>query len=166
MLNLFEMTNKIIIDGWNLAWKIPQISAYIPDDLERARVQLNLMLNNYFQKRKVQFKVVYDGKPGIATQAGYDRSVDTKFSRDPDKADQLIVRFIRQQKYPRRWTVITADRGLADQVRGLGAQVIDSDTFLNKMIRSVPDRSEISSKTDPNLKPDELDFWLRTFNKS
>jgi len=159
------MTNKIIIDGWNLAWKIPGIAVYIPDNLERARIQLNLMLKNHFQKRHVQFKVIYDGKPGIVTQKGYDRSVETTFSCDPDKADHLISQFIHRQKNPGQWTVITSDRELAGRVRNLGAQTVDSDSFLKKIQHSAPDDTEIASKTDPNLKPDELDFWLDKFKE-
>ncbi len=162
---LAGMTNKIIIDGWNLAWKIPGIAVYFPDNLEHARMQLNLMLKNHFQKRNVQFKVIYDGKPGIIAQKGYDRSVETKFSRDPDKADHLIIKFIHRQKNPGQWTVITSDRELAGRVRNLGAQTIDSESFSKKIHRTAPEQSETASKTDPNLKPEELDFWLDKFKE-
>ena len=159
------MTDKIIIDGWNLAWKIPHIAAEIPGNLERARVQLNLLLKNYFQERKTQFKVIYDGKRGIVQQSGYDRSVDTRFSRDPEKADQLIVKFIHRQKKPAQWTVITSDRELAGRIKGLGAQVVDADVFLEKILNRVPQQKESSSKMEPNLDSRELEFWLRTFKK-
>ena len=156
------MTNKIIIDGWNLAWKIPEISVMIPDDLERARVRLNIMLHNHFQGRHVRFKVIYDGKPGLISGRGYDRTVDTKFSRDPQKADHLIAAFIKKQKNPGRWTVITSDRELAARVSGYGAQILDSDSFLEKLSRS----PEVPSKSDPNLRPEEIEYWLKTFKKN
>lgn len=164
-INLSEMTNKIIVDGWNLAWKIPQIAAHIPEDLERARLQLNILLQIHFQGRNIRFRVIYDGKPGIPQHQGYDHNVDTKFSRDPEKADHLIIKFIRQQKNPGHWTVITSDRELSVKVSNLGAQVMDAGSFVHKLKKSVPDRQEIPSKTDPNLKPDELDFWLKAFKK-
>jgi predicted RNA-binding protein with PIN domain len=166
IINLSAVTNKIIIDGWNLAWKIPHIAGMIPDDLERARVQLNIMLQNYFQGRHVRFKVVYDGKQGYVTQKGYDRTVETKFSRDPEKADHLIAAFIKKQKNPGQWTVITSDRELADRVSGYGAQVVDSDSFLEKMNRPATQAPpENPSKSDPNLGPEEIAFWLKTFKK-
>ena len=159
------MTNNIIIDGWNLAWKIPDIAKYIPDDLARARVQLNLLLKNHFQGKKTGFKVIYDGKPGYIQDPGYDRSVDTRFSRDPEKADHMIIKHIRRQKRPERWTVITSDRELAGKVHNLGALVIDADEFLNKLRYPATVKNESSAKLDPNLKPDEIDFWLKTFKK-
>ena len=159
------MTNKIIIDGWNLAWKIPRIAAEIPGNIERARVQLNILLKNYFQGRNTQFKVIYDGKPGIVQQRGYDRSVDTRFSQDPEEADQLIVRYIRRQKRPGQWTVITSDRELSGRITGLGAQVVDAALFLEKILSREQDQGESSAKTEPNLDPQELEYWLRTFDK-
>jgi hypothetical protein len=57
------MTNKIIIDGWNVCWKIPEIAELIPNHLERARNRLNTLIKIFFQGKKVEYKIFYDGQP-------------------------------------------------------------------------------------------------------
>jgi hypothetical protein len=65
--------------------------------------------------------VVLEGtsRAGVAEQAGPIRVVHA-----PRDGDRAIVELIRAEADPAEWTVVTADRALASQVRDLGAQVI------------------------------------------
>jgi len=158
------MTNKIIIDAWNICWKIPEITDLIPDHLEQARQRFNQLLKNYFQNKSVIYKIIYDGQPGIITSSSEHRGQDIHFSKNPESADQKIVNIIKTQKQAARWTVITSDRDLANKVRNYGAKVISAENFVNKINKRFPDPPLNPKKENPNISRDELDYWLKLFN--
>ena len=160
------MTNKIIIDGWNLAWKIPEIARYIPDDLHRARTMLKTRIQNYYQQKNVILKIVYDGKAGILNQDKSNRKIDIRYSRDPEKADHLIIKFLKKNPNPKQWSVVTSDRELAGKVSNSGARVISSETFLKKISSSSSDHAGDSEKQDPQLSRAELDYWMQKFQEN
>lgn len=159
------MTNKIIIDGWNLAWKIPEVAKFIPDDLPRARQTLHARLSGYFQQKKIAFRIIYDGKPGIENNLISDIKIGAEFTSDPEKADHKIIKQLRKERQPERWTVITSDRELAGRARNLGAASVNSEEFISKLnkVRSESDNPE---KNDPRLSKTEIDFWLDQFSNS
>jgi predicted RNA-binding protein with PIN domain len=156
------MTNKILIDGWNLCWKIPELRTLIPENLEKARTLLNSKIKSYFASKKTIFKIVYDGKTGTSYLNGYVRGIDVRFSKKPETADHLLVSFLAKQKNPREWTIITSDRSLREHATSLGAEVVDSDMFADKIKPQYND-SEIDFKHNPNLKSAELEYWRKQF---
>jgi predicted RNA-binding protein with PIN domain len=156
------MTNKLLIDGWNLCWRIPELRSLIPENLEKARTLLNSRLKSHFAPKKAIFKIVYDGKKGISHLNGYVRGIDVRFSKKPETADHLLVSFLAKQKNPREWTIITSDRNLRAHATSLGARVVDSDTFAEKLKPYYKD-SDIDYKHNPNLKSDELEYWRQQF---
>ena len=160
------MTNKIIIDGWNLAWKIPEVAKYIPDDLPRARQALHARLSGYLQQKKIDFRIIYDGKPGIDNNLISDIKIGAEFTSDPEKADHKIIRQLRREKQPGRWTVITSDRELAGRARNLGAGSVSSEEFIKILEQRKKTDPHIPEKQDPRLSSKELDFWLDQFSKS
>ena len=127
------MTNKIIIDGWNLIWKIPEISKYIPDNLAQARASLNQRIKSYYQQKKVFLKIIYDGKSGIIGDTKGTSRIDIRFSKDPEKADHLIINFLRREKRAADWSVVTSDRELSMRIKNTGAKVISSEAFLSRI---------------------------------
>jgi len=155
------MTDKILIDGWNLAWKIPEVAALIPDKLSEARARLNIILKNYFHRKKVTFKIVYDGRQGIISNARH--GIDVQFAHKPETADHLIVKHLRKQKEPARWTVITSDQELSGRCRNLGTFVLSAENFYQKLKKKVSEMPDNNTKHDPNLSKDEMDFWLKKF---
>jgi len=157
------MTNKILIDGWNVAWKIDDIRESIPEDLPKARTKLNSRVKSFFSGKKSQFKIIYDGKSGMRSEENYVRGIDIQFSKDPEKADHLIIKFLRSQHSARQWTVITSDRTLSAHARSLGASVISSETFIEKL---AVDHGEIPThyKHNPQLNGEEIKFWMEQFH--
>jgi predicted RNA-binding protein with PIN domain len=159
------MTNKVIIDGWNVCWKIPEISKLIPDNLEMARIKLNTKIKNYFQRKKVQYKIIYDGQPGIYNQHIHSRDGNIRFSKNPQKAGHLILEFLTKQEDARDWTVITSDRQLCNRASNLDAQVMFSELFINKITPETEINDELSLKENPNLNNTDMEYWLRKFGK-
>jgi len=160
-----NMTNKIIIDGWNLIWQIPEISKYIPDNLMQARAALNQRIKSYYQQKKVLLKIIYDGKSGIIGDTKGTGRIDIRFSKDPEKADYLIINFLRREKRPTDWTVVTSDRELGMRVKNTGANVISSETFLSRIKVASKVNDEIPKKNNPNLSKEDMDYWLNIFKE-
>jgi predicted RNA-binding protein with PIN domain len=158
------MTNKILIDGWNVCWKIPESAAYIPEDLPRARIILNSKIKSYFQQRKVIYKIIYDGQPGLENYERLSSKGEIRFSKNPEKADHLIISFLNRQSESRLWTVVTSDIPLTQKVKLFGATVISSDEFIDKVVtRRASDRP--TYKENPNLSKQEMETWLNLFNR-
>jgi predicted RNA-binding protein with PIN domain len=157
------MTNKIIIDGWNVCWKISEISDLIPDDLESARAKLSHIINMRYGAKKVIIKIFYDGQSGIHTERENNSKIEIKYSKNPQKADHLIIDFLKREKNRKQWTVITSDRDLGDKIKNLGAQVIKSEMFIKKLSLQKDHSSIENNKINPRVDQNEINFWLRKF---
>ncbi len=157
------MTNKIIIDAWNVIWKIPEIAGFIPDDLALARQRFNFLLQNYFQNKKVVYKIFYDGQPGIIQSQSEIRKQDIVYSKNPENADLKIINFLKIQKKSGQWTVITSDNELKMKVKNIGANVLLSEDFIKKLNKRNLEKSLNPEKENPKVSKDEMDYWLDIF---
>lgn len=158
------MTNKIIIDAWNVIWKIPELVEFIPDELALARQRFNFLLQNYFQGKKIIYKIFYDGQPGIIQTYSENRKQDVVFSKNPEKADQKIINFLKIQKSPGQWTVITSDNELIMKVKNQGATAFRSEEFIKKLNKRNLEKSLNPEKENPKVSKDDMKFWLNLFN--
>ena len=157
------MTNYILIDAWNVCYKIPQIASLIPDHLETARDRFNTQIKSYFSTRKVTYKIVYDGQPDVFTD-NFKQNQSVSFSRNPEKADDLIISYIQRQQNKRGITVITSDRQLSLRARDLGAKVLSSELFIQKIQNRDNKKANKSGKQNPQIGQDEIDYWLKKFS--
>jgi predicted RNA-binding protein with PIN domain len=159
------MTNKILIDAWNVIWKIHFLSLLIPDKLEQARSTFNRMIKNYFYGKKVLYKIIYDGQPFVY-QENYNKDPQVTFARNPEKADDVIIKFLTKQSSPRNWTVITSDRHLSQRVKNIGAQILTTESFILKMNKTIKTRHVSREKTDPQIKKEDISYWLDKFESN
>jgi predicted RNA-binding protein with PIN domain len=158
------MTNKLLIDGWNVCWKIPEIAALIPENLPQARNILNTKIKSYFQQRNVHYRIIYDGKSGLENYERLSHKGEIRFSKSPEKADHLIIRFLKNQSEARSWTIVTSDLPLCQQVKQLEASVITAEDFIEKLLNRQNSRPP-SYKEKPNLSKQEIETWLTLFNR-
>jgi predicted RNA-binding protein with PIN domain len=159
------MTNKIIIDGWNVCWKIPEIAELIPDHLERARNRLNTLIKIFFQGKKVEYKIFYDGQPLFFSGAiQQDHSV--YFSTSPEKADELIIKFLQKQSKKENWTVITSDRELTYRVKNNNALILTSEAFVSKLISNRSPKFKVNTKENPRIDQEDISYWLNKFKNN
>jgi predicted RNA-binding protein with PIN domain len=152
------MTNKVIIDGWNVCWKFPEMTDLIPDHLEKVRERFNSYIRDYFLGKKVTYKIFYDGQP-LNLPKPNNRNSNVIFSTNPQKADDLIVSFLEKQDRQKNWTVITSDRALAQKVKDLGASIISSEEFIAKLKK----KKAVRVNDDLQMKKDDISYWLRKF---
>jgi predicted RNA-binding protein with PIN domain len=156
------MTDHLLIDGWNVCWKIPEIAADIPQRSREARQKFNRLVKNCLAEKKVVYQIVYDGQPDIVPGESV-KNPNIRFSKNPEKADQLIISFLRKQRVPRQWTVITSDRELANKAKSLEAGILSSEDFITRLRRHKTSSNDPTGKDEVFLSPQEVEFWLQKF---
>lgn len=153
----------IVIDGYNLIHRAPELRPQPGRTLRDARTKL-LNLLAWAVGTDAHVLVVFDG----AEPAGRDERsghVDVRYSRPPEKADDLIRRLV-EEELPRveRLTVVTSDIEVARHARAMGAGVSLSDLFLASVLG--PGREgEGESEKPTSLTKKELEEWAEIFRR-
>jgi len=146
----------LIIDGYNLlhAGRLPM--ALSAEELQRERERLVEELSSYRQARSCGITVVFDGwKTGWAVEKKERRKgIDLIFSQLGEKADDVIKRLVKD-KGPGK-VVITSDRDVARYAEKMGAAVIPSEQFRERM-----DRPFVSGGKDTDEEEDEQPGFKR-----
>jgi uncharacterized protein YaiI (UPF0178 family) len=106
-------------DGW---WK----------DRHGAALRLVGMLERFAESSGDEVTVVLEQPPSPAIAS---ELVAVEHAPRPgrDAADGEIVRRVRADAHPETLSVVTSDRGLADQVRGAGATVEPASRFRDRL---------------------------------
>ena len=127
--------HRIIIDGYNLLHKIPNLVRLVDTDLERARDLLVSRLVGYRAQKNARITVVFDGRgPQLSPPGGRSATgVEVVFSRAPENADARIKAMITREKNPRSCTVVTSDNSIRIHVRDFGAKVVSAADFAREL---------------------------------
>lgn len=131
-----------IIDGNNLVGKIPSLKS-LPDK-QMARHRLSLMLERYFQKKKVKVSLHFDGfenEPikvsGLKIHYSQDRSADEKIKKE--------IETIKNQKSV---YVISSDLEIISFAKVCGCKVLKSEEFYKQIINQNKQEEEKPSNFD------------------
>src|SRR5690242_9961953 len=111
----------IVVDGYNLIHRSPQLRPGPERTLREARQKLVNLLSWAVGSGEARFLVVFDG----ADEHGHDGHsgrVEIAWSRPPEKADDVIRRRVEEEiGRDNRVTVVTADLEVARHARAMGA---------------------------------------------
>jgi predicted RNA-binding protein with PIN domain len=120
----------VILDGYNIIHRSPRLRPGPTRTLRESRAMLVNLVSWMMGANNVRFLIVFDG----AEEAGPDEPsgrVQVRFSRPPEKADDVIRRIVEQKVGgDEDITVVTADIEVARHARAEGADVSLSDLFL------------------------------------
>jgi predicted RNA-binding protein with PIN domain len=154
---------RLIIDGYNLLRSLPQFARLGPEQLPGARDHLLILIARYTRRKRVRVTVVFDGAQDVYSERQpVPGGIDVRFARPPRNADREIVEMVRRAAQPRAVTVVTADQPLARSVRALGAAVVSSRHFLERLEGlAQPD----DSAEKPEMSPGDLEYWKRIFGR-
>lgn len=154
----------LLIDGHNLIAQMTGLHLSDVDD----EAQLVMLLRRYAaMKRGRTITVVFDrgvyGHPQHLDGYG----VTCIFARSPQDADAQLIRRIAAIPNPREWTVITADRQVAQAAAARGVRVIDSRTFAQTLtnLARPPRRRADPEKPEHTPGQSEVEEWLRLFGE-
>src|SRR5574337_524698 len=112
----------IVVDGYNLIRRLPELRECEREGLEEGRAALLRMLVAYRRGRgHHRITAVVDGQGGPAGPAGAGRTagIDVRFSRAGETADGLIVRLAQEGRAG--VLVISSDREVARAAAAAGA---------------------------------------------
>jgi predicted RNA-binding protein with PIN domain len=151
----------IVIDGYNLIHRSPDLRPGPERTLEESREKLINLLSWTVGSGEARFMVVFDGADGGGeTHTGSDR-VQVRWSRPPAKADDVIRSVVESESdRGRRITVVTADLEVARHARAMGATVAISDLFVGSLLG--PQRTADPEKP-ASLSRAELEEWAALF---
>ena len=150
----------IIIDGYNVILRTPQLKPGEGRTLRESREKLLNLLTWAFGPGDVRFLVVFDGADGPVAQERAGR-IEVRYSRPPQKADDLIRAVVEDQvQKVERLTVVTSDLEVARHARAMGADIALADLFVASMLG--PAASEKPEKPTAISKK-ELEEWAKLF---
>lgn len=151
----------IVVDGYNLIHRSPHLRPGPDRTLREARDKLTNLLSWAVGTGEARFLVVFDGSDERALETRRGR-VEIRFSRPPEKADDLIRRVVEEEAgRHERLTVVTADLEIARHARAQGADVALSDLFLGSVM--APERAGGTPEKPATLSRRELEEWAEIF---
>jgi predicted RNA-binding protein with PIN domain len=158
--------NKIIIDGYNLAHKIPQIAQWIKKgDTEKAiRLLINWLLRGH-AAGKSQIILALDGKRGYFNEQTYSAHIKLIFSRKPQTADDIIRNFIRNSNNPAELTIVSSDNEIIYTAKDHGAKSIKSEEFIRQQRTKSQNKKDAAEPIKEKYNPENIDmgYWLNLF---
>jgi predicted RNA-binding protein with PIN domain len=131
----------IILDGYNVILRSP---AFRPDerrDLAQARERLvNLLTWALGSPGEIDFVVVFDGADATPAErrsqvASGAARVTVRFSKPPQKADDVIKELVEEWVETREVTVVTSDLEVARHAHANDASVVLSDIFAASLFK-------------------------------
>jgi predicted RNA-binding protein with PIN domain len=158
-------SHMLLIDGYNVIYKIDSLKSEMKRDLQNARKKLAIFLNSWKQQcgYKGRIAVVFDGQ-----SATYLDSVEScngiKFYysyRDSD-ADNHIIAMIKSHSCPSTITVITDDNYIKNHCKVYGART-EPVSYLNKAKKKQPHvkETDLSRKEIPPKHIEDINEYVR-----
>lgn len=149
---------RYLIDGHNLIGQLSDLRLDDPDD----EVKLIEKLRGFCMRSGKGCTVVFDrGLPGGRSRALSGGGVEVVFAHGGTNADRIILERIRAAHDPGRWTVVSADRQVADAARQRRTAVLMPAAFAGLLRTPQPGAAE-----DGKPQPSSHDTaqWLEIFD--
>ena len=121
---------KIIIDGHNLIPKVGGISLSDPEDEHK----LTIRVSEYCRLARVRAELFFDKAPPGQKTAARLGLVNIHHVRQGTTADDAIIQYLRKEgNNARNLLVVSSDRRVQAEARGLRAEVMSSEQFSAQM---------------------------------
>jgi predicted RNA-binding protein with PIN domain len=158
--------NKIIIDGYNVIHRVPNLSRFLDVSLERAREELIFQLKSYLVNHKVSIVLVFDGAhPSIGLESrNPNGSFEVLFSKIPFKADPVIKNLINKEEKKKSLTIVTDDTDIIRYAKSQKVNFLSSTAFYDRLEKRFI-RKELTNKYDQEMSEEELSEWLQIFGE-
>ena len=156
-------TPGYIVDGYNLLHCFRDLGRMMNRDPERARGELVRRLGGFRGAKRIRVWVVFDGR-GDADELKRAGAFGVRvFFSGQMSADHRIIQLLKQQKNPRSWTVVSSDREVQFNARGVGAEVTGSGRFADLVTAAGPRTGGEPEK--PEMRDSDIAEWEEFFRK-
>lgn len=117
------------IDGYNFLFRLSHDWHF---DLRTQREALIQAFNEKIEELKLSLTIVFDGAemPRGDYTRGHWKNVEVVYTHEGLSADDYILHQLENERHPKLWTVVTADRELMGRAKLLGAGAMDIVMFL------------------------------------
>ncbi len=151
-----------IIDGFNVAFKDAKTANLIRGGNTDAAISGTVALvRRILKNNKGKIVVVFDGKEG--QQAPRFPGLTVRFSKAPQKADDIIRAFVRKTKNINRWTVVSSDNEIRFSAQDHGAATLNAAEFLAMKKTTIdPSAEEVKKYEARNI---DTEYWLKLFKE-
>jgi uncharacterized protein len=123
----------LIVDGYNLIGTAGSCPLSHLDSLESAREEVIEQLRQYKRVKAARITLVFDaagGSRGSPRKEVY-KGIQVMYALPGEKADDAIIRLVGRS--PSGVVVVTSDRELGRACQGLGAAVVSSREFQDRL---------------------------------
>jgi len=160
------MDHLIIIDGYNVVHRTPQLKPGPDRTLRESRDKLVNLLSWMMGGNDARFVVVFDGTESFSHDDSTGR-VQVRYSQLPDKADDVIRRMVEDEiERVDRVTVVTGDLEVARHARAMGADISLSDIFLASALgigKDTDSDKPVELEKPAQLTKAEIEQWAELF---
>ena len=158
------MALHYILDGYNV---IKRTEPLADQNIDDGRTTLIRLIESFRPQGSLnnQVTVVFDGRPGRSLPPE-SPEVRVIFTYD-ESADDKIKRMVQDSSARRTMIVVTDDREIRFFVKSLGAQVLGSAEFLERLkpprgvVRLKDDYEKISGEQEKMINQELSGIWLR-----
>lgn len=152
-----------LIDGHNLIPHIPGLSLRDLDD----EIKLIQTLQQFAAKKGTKIEVYFDQAQVARNGSRNFGLVRAHFIHQGSTADQAIIaRLARMGKDAKNWTVVTSDREILVEARGVHSQTKKSSEFAALLQAELPGKNtSLDKQEDPEISAGEVDYWLGQFKQ-
>ena len=146
-----------LVDGHNLIPKLGLRLDAVDDEME-----LVAILKEFARLERRQVEVYFDGAPAGSSGTRRLGAIKAHFVPLGQTADNAIrVRLIKMGNAAKNWTVVSSDRQVQADARGLRAQVISSEEYAGMLRHAGEDAPKPVGER--KLSQKEVDEWLVIF---
>jgi predicted RNA-binding protein with PIN domain len=123
---------RIVIDGYNLIRRIPELRALDRSDLEAGRDGLVQELSTYRAGKGHPITVVLDGAESVHLGGGSEKvaGITLRYSARGQSADSVIQKMCREGQAD---LIVSGDREITDVAKRAGVTAVSPDLFWDKV---------------------------------
>jgi predicted RNA-binding protein with PIN domain len=142
------MTKILLVDGYNVINRVPELKASLDGGLQNARNRLALQVSKWSHEHQaVECVIVFDGDFQYAGSRGQRLAgIRCIFSLTSHGGDDEIIRFVRDYKGKTSdITVVSDDNNVGNNCRAHGASIQPSSYIMSGKARHAVGRRKIST---------------------
>ncbi|MCP4137967.1 MAG: NYN domain-containing protein [bacterium] len=161
----------ILIDGFNLIYKFPDLEALMYQrELISAMQGLLEKVKEFQGITGEDITVIFDGKKKPSDTTVHEKAgeIDVYYSHDYS-ADYMIKELVKKSINPKMITVVSSDKEIIFYIKRFKAKPVTSEKFAPFLTKTVeefhtPDIPE--KEENPELSEEELEYWKDQFKKT